>query len=521
MGEKQNKNQFKIDRRKFLSTGVALLASARMYGAHWPIGLSIAENFEGDRQSLALHKVPEWFRNAKFGISAHWTPQSVPEQGDWYAQKMYIQGSPQYNYHVANYGHPSKFGYKDFCHLWKGEAWNPEGLIDRYKRAGARYFVALANHHDGFDCWDSKYQAWNSVNMGPRKDIVGTWAEAARSRGMRFGVSVFSTQNWEWFNVSHGHDKTGPYKGVPYDGNLTKEDGKGKWWEGLDPQMLYCPPHADNDPPSEAYVQNFYDRTKDLIDTYHPDQVFFTDNGLPLGKTGLELAAYFYNTNALWHDGQDEAVINTKNVKEDLQRSLVWDRLPPTEILPFAWQMDICIGDWHYKRGLKYRPAADVIPYLVDVVSKNGNLLLNIPIRADGSIDDHEIEILDDITNWMEVNGDAIFDTRPWKVYGEGPTQAPALDFPYVHVKYTAQDIRFTAKGDVVYAIALDWPNDGALHIKSLGLSTPYSVPKIARIEMLGSDARLKWKQEDQGLVINLPTKPASEFAHAFRIHFV
>jgi alpha-L-fucosidase len=377
----------------------------------------------------------------------------------------------------------------------------------------------MANHHDGFDCWNSSFQPWNSVNLGPKRDIIGTWADAARQRGLRFGVAVFSTQNWQWFNVSHGSDRTGPLKEVPYDGNLTKADSAGQWWNGYDPQLLYGPPHIDDEPPPGRYVQNFFNRTKELIDKYRPDQVFFTDNGLPLGDTGLRLAAHFYNANRQWHGGNDEAVINTKNVAPDLVRALVWDRLPPEEILPFAWQMDICIGDWHYKRDLAYRPAADVVPYLVDVVSKNGNLLLNIPIRADGSIDRREIDVLDQITSWMKVNGEAIFDTRPWKVFGEGPIHAPAVDFPYVRVRYTPQDIRFTAKGTTLYAIALAWPDDGVLEIKSMGRLAPQLAGEIAGIEMLGSDVPLKWTREESGLVITLPEKRACNFAHAFRIH--
>ena len=513
-----------IDRRQFIESGLALLAGTRWVGlslgtAAGPLNEPIATGpFIPDLHSLGEYRAPEWFRNAKFGMSAQWTPQSVPERGDWYARNMYIQGSAQYNYHVAHYGHPSKFGYKDICHRWKGERWDPEGLIDLYKKAGAKYFVALANHHDGFDCWDSSFQPWNSVNIGPNRDIVGTWAGIVRQCGLRFGLAVFSTPNWQWFNVSHGSDKTGPLKGVLYDGNLTKVDGLGKWWDGYDPQMLYGPPHADGEPPSAEYIQNFFNRTKELIDKYRPDQVFFTDNGLPLGDTGLRLAAHFYNASFLWHGKEIDAVINTKNVPPDLQNGLVWDRLPPEEIAPFAWQMDICIGDWHYKRDITYRSAAEVVPYLVDVVSKNGNLLLNIPVKADGSIDERELSFLGQITDWMKVNGEAIFDTRPWKVFGEGPTHAPAVDFPYVKVRYTAKDIRFTAKGATLYAIALDWPSDGVLVIKSLARPSPYLDGEVASVLLLGSEARLKWTRNEGGLAITLPAGKVCDYAYSFKI---
>ncbi|HLV81964.1 MAG TPA: alpha-L-fucosidase, partial [Chthonomonadaceae bacterium] len=198
--------------------------------------------FAPNWESLKQYRCPQWFQDAKFGIWAHWSPQCVPEQGDWYARNMYLQGSDQYNYHVAHYGHPSKFGYKDICNLWKAEHWDPDRLIRLYKRAGAKYFVALANHHCNFDCWNSKYQTWNSVNIGPHKDIVGIWAKTARRYGLRFGVTVHSARSWNWFEVAHGSDKTGPLAGVPYDGSLTKADGKGQWWDGYDPQDLYNRP---------------------------------------------------------------------------------------------------------------------------------------------------------------------------------------------------------------------------------------------------------------------------------------
>jgi alpha-L-fucosidase len=199
--------------------------------------------FKPDWSSLKQYRCPTWFRNAKFGIWAHWTAQCVPEQGDWYARSMYETGSPDYNYQVAHYGHPSVFGFKDIDHIWHAEHWNPAKLMQLYKAAGAQYFVALANHHDNFDCFNSTYQPWNSVNIGPHKDIVGIWAREARKLGLRFGVTVHASHAWNWFEVAQGSDKTGPLAGVPYDGNLTKADGKGKWWQGYDPQDLYAQNH--------------------------------------------------------------------------------------------------------------------------------------------------------------------------------------------------------------------------------------------------------------------------------------
>jgi alpha-L-fucosidase len=200
-------------------------------------------NFQPTWESLQQYQAPQWFRDAKFGIWAHWGPQCQPEAGDWYARHMYVEGHQQYQFHVKHYGHPSKFGFKDVIHQWKAENWDPAKLMTLYKRAGAQYFVALANHHDNFDNYDSKYQPWNSFNMGPGKDLIGGWAKAARDNGLRFGVSVHAAHAWSWYETAQQADKTGPLAGVPYDGKLTQADGSGQWWQGYDPQELYAQNH--------------------------------------------------------------------------------------------------------------------------------------------------------------------------------------------------------------------------------------------------------------------------------------
>ncbi len=228
-------------------------------------GLSGDGPYRPTWDSLLQYDAPEWYRDAKFGIWAHWSPQCVPEAGDWYARNMYIQGQAQNDYHVEHYGPPSQFGYKDLCAQWTLLNWEPEALIERYKKVGARLFIALANHHDGFDAWGSKHQPWNAANHGPHRDVVGEWAAAARKQGMRFGVTVHQARNWWWFQPSHGADKSGPLAGVPYDGRMTKVEGKGQWWDGLDPQTLYGVKHPLDALPDASYVKNFYDRTRDLI----------------------------------------------------------------------------------------------------------------------------------------------------------------------------------------------------------------------------------------------------------------
>ena len=505
--------------------------------------------FSPNWESLSQYQTPDWFRDAKFGIWAHWTAQCVPEQGDWYARKMYIQGDHDYDYQVAHYGHPSVFGFKDIDNLWHAENWDPEKLMQLYKRAGAKYFVALANHHDNFDTFDSTYQPWNSVNIGPHKDIVGTWARVARENGLRFGVTSHASHAWAWFEVAQGHDKTGPLAGVPYDGLLTKADGVGKWWQGYDPQDLYAQNHTpgkglvwDWDAskgasiPDAAYCAKFFNRTIDLINKYHPDLLYFDDTILPLyqvdSEIGLKIAAHFYNSNMQLHNGQLEAVLNGKNLEPDQRKSLVLDieRGRSNTIEPLPWQTDTCIGNWHYQLSVfqhhRYKTAQTVIQTLCDIVSKNGNLLLNIPVKGDGTIDSDEIEFLEQMAAWMDVNSECIFSTRPFTIFGEGPpvtttspTTTKSLGFNENKQRPLGEhDIRFTTHGSTLYAIAMGWPQTGKLTIKTLAAHSDAYPGDIQSISLLGSDSKLTWTRDDAGLTINLPDAKPCDYAYAFKI---
>jgi len=504
-------------------TLIALAAAAPLAAqTPAPQQMTIADGpFQPTWDSLQQYECPAWFRDAKFGIWAHWSAQCVPEQGDWYARGMYQQGSAQYDYHVEHYGHPSVFGFKDICRLWTADQWDPERLIGLYQRAGAQYFVALANHHCNFDCWDSTYQPWNSVNVGPHRDIVGTWARAARKAGLRFGVTVHSARSWDWYDVAHGSDATGPLAGVPYDGALTAADGKGKWWEGLDPADLYGPHGAARTPEAyQAYVRKWFLRTKDLVDKYHPDLLYFDDSQLPLGDAGMRIAAHYYNAGLKWHDGRLETVLTTKGMPPELRKTLVWDieRGISDRLEPYPWQTDTCIGVWHYQRDQQYKDAGTVIAMLVDIVSKNGNLLLNIPVRGNGTIDEREVAFLEDMAAWMRVNREAIFGTRPWIVFGEGPAQARGGQFNEGQGRPpSARDIRFTTKGGVLYAIALGWPESGTLTIRSLA-KVPGARGRITRVELLGDRGELRWTHDERGLTIVLPSRKPCEHAVAFRI---
>ncbi|PTY07112.1 alpha-L-fucosidase [Opitutaceae bacterium EW11] len=500
-------------------------------------------------ESLQQYEVPEWFRDAKFGIWAHWGPQCQPERGDWYARQMYSQGAPQYEEHLKLYGHPSKVGFKDVIHSWKAEHWDADKLLALYQRAGARYFFALANHHDNFDNWDSKYQPWNSVNLGPKKDLIGGWAAAARKYGMKFGVSVHAAHAWSWYETAQGADKTGPLAGVPYDGKLTKADGKGTWWDGYDPQDLYEQRHTpspnfgdltslygrwhwDNgvSQPDQAYCERFYNRTIDLIDKYHPDLIYFDDTALPLWPVtdaGLKIAAHFYNRGLQWRG--DDGVLFGKILEPDQRRCMALDieRGRSNVIEPLPWQTDTCLGNWHYDKGVLdnhgYKSARTVIQTLIDVVSKNGNLLLNVPLKGDGTPDADEIAILEGIAAWMQINQEAIHGTRPWKLLGEGPqlaaTEATSgSNFNEDKTKpFTAEDIRFTSKGDVLYAFVMGVPKS-AIHVKSLGTAAKLLARPIASIRLLGSDEKPVWSQTADALTIEAPKSVPNEIAAVFEI---
>jgi alpha-L-fucosidase len=485
--------------------------------------------------SLLQYEAPEWYQDAKFGIWAHWSPQCVPEDGDWYARNVYVQGQPQYQYHLEHYGHPSRFGYKDLCAQWTLLNWDPEELISRYKKAGAKIFIALANHHDGFDTWGSKHHPWNSVAIGPHRDVVGTWAAAARKQSLRFGVTVHQARNWWWFQTSHDSDKSGPLAGVSYDGNLTEADGKEQWWQGLDPKLLYGVKHPFDALPDISYVKNFYDRTCDLIDQHDPDLLYFDNSLLPLGWAGMNIGAYFYNNNLKTHGGKMEAVLTIKDVPDRLAKAVIadYERGLTSGIMQYPWQSETCIGEWHYNRALfdkpgeygGYLPPRDVTHWLIDTVSKNGTFILNVPGRPDGTIDSKEIAVLDGIATWMQANGEAIYETRPWKVYGEGPNMVKPGSFQGNSVSNLGpKDIRFTRNkaNNIVYALVLGWPTEATL-VRSLGLSAATQPGKVAGVELLGTGDKVNWRQDASSLRVELPKpyRPDVDYAAALRVTLV
>lgn len=481
--------------------------------------------FKNTWDSLKGYRIPDWFRDAKFGIWAHWGPQSAPEYGDWYARNMYIEGHRQYKYHCRKYGHPSKFGFKDVIPTWKAGKFDAEALMDLYKKAGARYFVSMGVHHDNFDLWNSRHNNWNSVKMGPGKDIVGMFRKAALKRGMKFGVSEHLAVSYNWFQTSHGADKEGPLKGVKYD--------------GADPKYasLYHETHpAPERPWDESNVplkwkQHYYARIKDLLDQYEPD-LLYTDGPIFFEEWGLGLTAHLYNMSAKKHGGKVETVYTNKSKTQcpaglcvlDLERGVVdkiWDS---------PWQTDTCVGTWHYNTEAKYKTPKIVVDMLVDIVSRNGNLLLNFPLPSNGALDAEELKILDGITRWMAVNSEAIYATRPWTTFGSGPstgnTAAGRGGTSDHHVaeafnernrkELSASDVRYTKKGSTLYAFSM---GTGARQAVFPELARGKA--KVAGVSVLGLKGKPEWSQGADGLTVKLPEQKPCEYAVVCKIEGV
>jgi alpha-L-fucosidase len=479
-------------------------------------------NFLATRASLEGYRIPDWFRDAKFGIWSHWGPQSAIEDGDWYARNMYIQGSSQYDYHVQTYGHPSKVGYKDLVDHWKAEKWDPAYLMSLYKKAGAKYFVSMGVHCDNFDLWNSKYTRWNAVKMGPRRDIVGAWREAALKNGLRFGVSEHVWMSYRWFATSHSSDKDGPLAGVRYDGH---DPQFGDLYHDSECEKFISSKDGwdwDEAGIPDAWKRHYLDRMTDLIDKYQPDY-FYSDGHLPFEDYGLKMVSHLYNVSAQLHGGQTEAVYTSKLGADCAIGTCVLDRERGVSdaISSNAWQSDTCIGQWHYKRGQQYKTAKKVIDLLVDIVSKNGNLLLNFPLPNSGELDFEEMEILEGITQWMAINSEGIHASRPWKIYGEGPSTQVKIETGNFNEDkqkdLTAEDVRFTTKGSTLYAFVMGWPEKEAV-VRSLGLASHQTPGVIRNLELLGHKGKINWKQDEAGLRVQMPAEKVSDVGITLRI---
>ncbi len=482
--------------------------------------------FKPTFESLRGYECPAWFRDAKFGIWSHWGPQSVPMFGDWYARNMYIQGSQQYNYHLRHYGHPSQFGYKDLCALWKAENFDPEGLMDLYVKAGAKYFVAQAMHHDHYFNYDSKLNRFNSVQVGPGKDICMLWKQAADKRGLPFGLTEHLGASFSWWKTNKGCDSHGPYKGVPYDGNdPAYRDFYHDNYEHVTGQNLdtFDPWYTSN-PKFRDYWLNVM---KELIERFHPD-LLYSDGALPFGEKnpkkasdprsadyqkGLEAVAALYN-DSIARYGENRAIYNQKDRRPEIYRIGVLDieksQLP--DILPYPWQTDTCIGNWFYDVHQEYKRPGHIIEMLVDIISKNGTMLLNILQRPDGSLDDEALYILQELAAWFPVCGEAVYGTRPWRVSSEGDSKVVIQGFTEEAVNWTSSDYRFTCKGNTVYAFMLHAPQNRVAVVKSLK-----PAEKVRTVRLLGV-GEVPFTQFSGVLTVRLPERLPTAYTNCLAI---
>jgi alpha-L-fucosidase len=511
-------------------------------------------------------KCPTWWRKAKIGMWLHWGPQSVGEDGDWYAKWIYVpKGRFWNNYgrvygnHLARFGHPSEQGYKDALRMWKAEKWNPEKLMALYKRAGARYVIGQGMHHDNFDLWDSKYQPWNAVKLGPQRDILGRWKKAADKEGIRFGIAFHGDYSLWWFQPAFLCDLEGPRKGVPYDA-AQNYDGKDTWWKkmGLDLKDLYgidlkddveYPRHFTGDPVEFRmhdalshgipngdlkkhrdfavwFATKWTHRVIDAIDQFSPDFIYFdgggsypfcgyrTGRGLRADATP-RVIAHLYNTSIQKH-GNLEAMAFTKGSDDARAVAVNFEsRFPDGIKRDQPWQTEVGLGEWFYYKGTFYETGM-VIHQMLEAVSRDGNYAINIPLTPAGELDPGGLKTLQEMGDWMDVNSEGIHDSSAWDVWGEGAVvmKYGNLGPDQAKTPYTGQDIRFTTKDGAVYAYLMAWPTDGRATIHSL--ASPAG--KVNGVTLLGCKEKLDWRQTNEGLTVRLPTVKRCQFAYGLKI---
>jgi alpha-L-fucosidase len=444
------------------------------------------KRFEPNLQSLGLgYDAPDWFHDAKFGIYAHWGVYSVTGQHEWYPRNMYIPGHACNEHHIKTYGHPSEFGYKDLVPMWQAENWDPDAMLDIVKRAGAKYFCQCAVHHDNFDLWDSKHHRWNSVNMGPKRDIMAEYRDATKRAGLRWGATTHLARADQWFQSNKNSDAGGAY-------------------DGNDPayQDFYFPPMPEGHDGyvTDAHRQNWKDRLIDLIDNYEIDLLYF-DGAIPFSgpdnfQTGMEVAAHYYNK-SVERNGQLESLLFIKNTADyfgAFDCGLYVERIATLDVehrsIPAVryqpWQCDFPIltgAAWSYNPAENVYGVSDILNLMTDVVSKNGCFLLNIPPKPDGTLEQRVIDRLEEVGAWMELNGDAIYGTRPFYPVEEGQT-------------------RFTTKGNTLNIIVREWPEGGRETIESIQGGAPLTVQQV---ELLGHGP-VQFTQDGASLAIDLPT---------------
>ncbi|HHV81906.1 TPA: alpha-L-fucosidase [bacterium] len=452
-------------------------------------------------ESLENYEVPQWYQDAKFGIFIHWGVYSVPAFGnEWYPRNMYKQGTREFEHHVKTYGSQKNFGYKDFIPMFTAEKFDPDKWADLFLKSGAKFVVPVAEHHDGFAMYDCSYTRWNAVNMGPKRDIIGELANAVRKRYLVFGVSYHRAEHWWFF-----------HEGMKFDSDVRDS-------RYID---FYGPAQPETTQPNEEFLEDWLNRLCELLDKYHPQIVWF-DWWIeqPAFEPYLRrFAAYYYNRGFQWNRG---VAINYKNqafprkaAVFDVERGLLED------IDPYFWQTDTSISknSWGYIKDHDYKTADWIICDLVDIVSKNGALLLNIGPRPDGTIPEQEEEILLEIGQWLLVNGEAIYGTKPWKVYGEGPTKVIPGSFADTRrSKFTGRDIRFTVKGNDLYGIVLGRSEKDEIIIQSLSPTLRLFNRDITGVKVLGVDENVQWIRDESGLRVKIPEKLNTELPFVIKI---
>ncbi len=468
--------------------------------------------FEPTWASLEHYQIPQWYQDDKFGIFIHWGPYCVPAFGnEWYPRNMYLGTMREYVFHRKVFGAQSKFGYKDFIPMLTAEKFDAAQWIDLFRRAGAKFVVPVAEHHDGFAMYDSALSRWTAAKMGPKRDIVGELAAATRAAGMVFGISSHRAEHWWFFNG-----------GREFDSDVQDP----AFADFYGPATPLPAGHSGRDAqprPDAAFLEDWLARCCELVDKYQP-QLFWFDwwiEQIVFQPYLQRFASHYYNRGLEW--GKSVAINYKLQTFPEKAAVLDIERGQLKDIRPALWQNDTSVSknSWGYIQHHEYKTTVSIIHDLIDVVSKNGALLLNIGPRADGTIPEPEQEMLLEIGRWLAINGEAIYGTRPWKVYGEGPTEVYEGGFTDTkRAAFTARDVRFTAKGDTVYAILLGWPDtsQGEVSIGWLRAGSPLYPGDIQSVELLGSAASVQWSRDASGLKVKLPAQRPHDAAFVLKI---